>query len=127
MTASNAAANAVSWKRLDDKDSWYNEKIQALGTNSGAVNINPALGGYVTLDLSGASTITFDYTGLPAGFVAAWTIKLTGGDNGVTWPAGTLFAAGAAPTLTANTDFILCVYDGTDLTVSALTDYQVAP
>lgn len=127
MSASNSAENSQSGNRLNIKDKWYYETIQALGTLSGAISINPSLGGYITLDLSAAATITFNTASLPAGRVAAWTIKLTGGTNGVTWPAGTLFAGGVPPELTANVDYIICTYDGTHLTVSGLTDYQVVP
>lgn len=124
MTISKAGRNSTSVDRIDTKDRWYQETIQALGDVSGAVGVNPALGGFITMNLTGEATLTFDFSGQRSGFVSAFTIKVTGGDEGIVWPSGTLFPGGTPPSLTEDVSLVFCVYDGDDLMVSSITGMQ---
>ena len=88
----------------------YVEVAQNFGTVSGAQNINVLNGSMVSMTLNGATTFTF--SGAPsAGYAASFTLELTnGGTYTITWPTGTKWAAGAAPTLTASGTDILSFY-----------------
>lgn len=73
-----------------------------LGSGSGARPLNLSLGNYFQGSCNG-STI-FSVSNVPAGTVASgFILELTNGGNyAVTWPAGTKWPSGLAPTLTSN-------------------------
>lgn len=76
----------------------YAETINALGTVSGAVSIDLALGNVVTMTTSAAAQLSV--TGVRSGFSNSFTLILTG-SNAITWPTGTKWSNGVAPTLGA--------------------------
>jgi hypothetical protein len=88
----------------------YVEVANNYGAVSGAQNINVLNGSMVSMTLNGATTYTF--SGAPAsGNAASFTLELTnGGAYTVTWPSGTKWSSGAAPTLTASGTDILTFY-----------------
>jgi len=70
--------------------------IQALGSISGTVTINLALGTLITATLTGATTLAF--SGLPpSGRETAFTLRFAG-IHAITLPVGTKYPAGAVPT-----------------------------
>ena len=69
--------------------------ILALGSISGTVDINLALGTLITATLTGATTLTF--SGLPPSTrETAFTLRFAG-IHAITLPAGTKYPAGAVP------------------------------
>jgi hypothetical protein len=88
----------------------YVEIANNYGAVSGAQNINVLNGSMVSMTLNGATTYSF--SGAPgAGNAASFTLELTnGGAYTVTWPAGTKWSSGSAPTLTASGTDILTFY-----------------
>jgi hypothetical protein len=69
--------------------------IQALGSISGTVTINLALGTLITATLTGATTLAF--SGLPpSGRETAFTLRFAG-IHAITLPVGTKYPAGAVP------------------------------
>lgn len=88
----------------------YVEIANNYGAVSGAQNINVLNGSMVSMTLNGATTYTF--SGAPvSGNAASFTLELTnGGAYTVTWPAGTKWSSGSAPTLTASGTDILTFY-----------------
>jgi hypothetical protein len=88
----------------------YVEVANNYGAVSGAQNINVLNGSMVSMTMNGATTYTF--SGAPAsGNAASFTLELTnGGAYTVTWPSGTKWSSGAAPTLTASGTDILTFY-----------------
>jgi hypothetical protein len=69
--------------------------IQALGSISGTVTINLALGTLITATLTGATTLTF--SGLPPSTrETAFTLRFAG-IHAITLPVGTKYPAGAVP------------------------------
>lgn len=101
--------------------------------------------GAVTYNAGGTTTVTFDngrtevftatvagggttwaFAGLPAGKAAAALLILTnGGSQTQTFPAGTTFVGGVAPSLTASgKDKLLLLWDGSELTIDALLDVK---
>jgi len=71
---------------------------------SGSVNLNCALGHLFTLTCSGSTSLVLQST--PAGGLGI-LVKITNGAAGTfTHPTGTLWAAGAAPTLSAGVDWV---------------------
>jgi hypothetical protein len=69
--------------------------ILALGSISGTVDINLALGTLITATLTGATTLTF--SGLPPSTrETAFTLRFSG-IHAITLPAGTKYPAGAVP------------------------------
>lgn len=90
------------------KDFPTDQRINALGNISGAVNINLANGVYVTADLTGTVTLSFSSLGRPAAgqmreFVLHFTTPQT-----INWPAGTKFTEGDKPTPEGSEYEILC-------------------
>lgn len=89
-------------------DNWGQEKLQALGSASGARAPVISAGAYLTATAGGASTWTFDTTGLTAGYATSWTLELTNGGTAAQTFTGVLWAGGTAPTLTAaGTDILV--------------------
>jgi len=81
---------AGGWVNLED-----NSIIQALGSISGTVTINLALGTLITATLTGATTLAF--SGLPpSGRETAFTLRFAG-IHAITLPVGTKYPAGAVP------------------------------
>jgi hypothetical protein len=81
---------AGGWVNLEN-----NSIIQALGSISGTVDINLALGTLITATLTGATTLTF--SGLPpSGRETAFTLRFSG-IHAITLPVGTKYPAGAVP------------------------------
>ena len=81
---------AGGWVSLED-----NSIIQDLGSISGTVNIDLALGTLITATLTGATTLTF--SGLPPSTrETAFTLRFSG-IHAITLPAGTKYPAGAVP------------------------------
>lgn len=78
--------------------------VTALGSVSGSTNLNLTLGHFFTLTCSGAVSLVLQNP--TAGVGAGVIVYITNGVAGVTHPTGTLWAAGAAPTLSAGTDVI---------------------
>jgi hypothetical protein len=69
--------------------------ILALGSISGTVDINLALGTLITATLTGATTLTF--SGLPPSTrETAFTLRFAG-IHAITLPAGTKYPAGSVP------------------------------
>jgi hypothetical protein len=69
--------------------------IQALGSISGTVTINLALGTLITATLTGATTLAF--SGLPpSGRETAFTLRFAG-IHAITLPVGTKYPTGAVP------------------------------
>jgi len=87
-------------------------------TAMAALNIDWSLTpGYAKTLTSGANAITFSNQTAGASVV----VRLTGAASTVTWPAGTKWAAGTAPTQTASgTDVYTFFYDGTNVYGSAV-------
>lgn len=78
-------------------------ETQVTNTASGtAATLNQSSGGVQALTLTGNCTLTLSPATGAAGVTAAMTIILTQDSTGsrtVTWPTGTIFTAGSAPTL----------------------------
>lgn len=96
----------------------YNDKpeqlFQSLGTVSGSVSVSSGSGIHVLATVNGNTTWTFP---TPASNKAmALTLELTnGGAYTMTWPSGTRWAGGVAPTLTASgTDILVFTKAGTN-------------
>jgi hypothetical protein len=79
--------------------------ITALGSVSGNVNLDCTLGHVFTLTCTAATTLVLQ--SVPAGVALGILVKVTNGAAGTfTHPTGTLWAAGAAPTMSSGTDWI---------------------
>jgi hypothetical protein len=89
--------------------------FQSLGTVSGSVTVNSGSGIHVLATVNGNTTWTFP-TPTNSSQVLALTLELTnGGAYTMTWPAGTRWAGGIAPTLTASgTDILVFTKAGTN-------------
>ncbi len=89
----------------------YAETINDLGSQSGFVSIDLSLGNVVTVTSTAA--ITFDVTSLIMNKANSFTMILSG-SNAVTWPSGTKWSNGVAPTLGAvNVIGFITVNNGT--------------
>lgn len=82
---------------------------QALGSKSGAFNIDCSTGS--TFTFSCGAAVTPSFTNTPAsGNSQTVTLEITAGNAGVTWPAGTRWlgagVVGSAPTLSSGTDLV---------------------
>lgn len=88
--------------------------FQSLGTISGAVSVNGASGLHVLATVNGNTTWTFPSPS--ATEAMALTLELTnGGAYTMTWPSGTRWSGGVAPTLTASgTDVLVFTKAGTN-------------
>lgn len=76
------------------------EKVQNLGSVSGAKTIDVSAGPVVIATISGSTT--FSLTGVINGRATTILLKLTNaGSATITWPSGVLWPGGQAPTLTA--------------------------
>jgi hypothetical protein len=73
------------------------------GTGSGAQSLNCAAAQAFTLTMNGATILSI--TNVPTGFVGV-ILKVVGGSAGLTHPSGTVWASGAAPTMSAGTDLL---------------------
>lgn len=94
--------------------------ITALGSVGSTASINCTLGHVFTLTCTGSCALTLD--SVPAGVALGILVKITNGAAGTfTHPTGTVWAAGAAPTLGSGTDWI-----GYILTNSGSTPVGVA-
>lgn len=89
--------------------------FQNLGTVSGSVSVSGGSGIHVVATVSGATTWTFPSPD-NSNQVLAVTLELTnGGAYTMTWPSGTRWAGGVAPTLTASgTDILVFTKAGTN-------------
>lgn len=77
------------------------EKIQNIGTISGARTINLTSGNVILATIGGATTLSF--TGLVAGAANTVILKLANaGSHTITWPSGVSWPDKAAPTFTAS-------------------------
>jgi len=88
--------------------------FQSLGTVNGAVTVNGTNGTHILATVNGSTTWTFP---TPSATEAmALTLELTnGGAYTMTWPSGTRWSGGVAPTLTASgTDIIVFTKAGTN-------------
>lgn len=86
--------------------------VTTKGSVSGAQSLDCSLGSFFTLTCSGPVALTLD--NVPTGGTAI-VVYITNGAAGFTHPTGTLWAAGAPPTLSSGTDVIgyLCKTGGT--------------
>lgn len=103
----------------------YMEKLTALGSVSGAVNIDLSLGNYFTMALTGATTLAF--TNVPAARSGSRIIPVTlriymDSVQTVTWPSGTAWGAAGEPTFVAGNNIFALWLDGT--TWFAVTSWQ---
>jgi len=88
----------------------YVEYAQNFGTVSGAQTINVLNGSMVSMTVNAATTFTFSGAH-SAGYATSFTLELTnGGAVTITWPSGTKWAGGIAPTLTGSGTDILSFY-----------------
>jgi hypothetical protein len=79
--------------------------IVAKGSVAGTVTLDCATAHFFTLTCTGAVSLVLD--NVPAAKGLGVVVKITNGAAGTfTHPAGTLWAAGAAPTLSAGTDWV---------------------
>jgi len=78
-------------------------------------------GNFATLNASSA-TFLANPTNLQSG--TTYTIIITNGANISGYGTSWLFAGGTEPTLSANTDILTCVSDGTNLYATALADFS---
>ena len=78
--------------------------VTALGSVSGSTNLDLTLGHFFTLTCSGATSLVLQNP--TAGVGHGVVVYITNGVAGVTHPTGTLWAAGAAPTLSAGVDVV---------------------
>ena len=88
----------------------YSEAVQALGSVSGAQNINFESGNVATMTITGATTITF--TNPPAsGRAGSMTLEITNGGSNVTITNGTQpYSGGTTLELTASGTDVVTVY-----------------
>jgi hypothetical protein len=88
--------------------------VNALGSVSGTVTLNNLQYTEFTATITGATTFAFTAVP-PSGYGQVVYIRMTnGGSAAITWPSGTLFAGGTAPTYTASgTDLLSARYDST--------------
>jgi len=95
--------------------------VQNLGSISGANAIDLSNGTQILATLTGATS--FSFTGLPsAGKELAFSLRLTNVET-ITWPAGTKFANGAAPSPTGTLYEIPCsINSAGDLIVYGLVN-----
>ena len=96
-------------------------KINTLGNISGNVSIDLTLGSYVTATLTDAIVLSF--TGLPpSGSVREFILAFTN-IYPITYPVGSKFTGGIAPTIIASPCEIYCMVDSAGvLTVKGLID-----
>jgi len=89
--------------------------FQNLGTVNGSVSINPSSGLHVAATVNGSTTWTFPSPD-NSSLALSITLELTnGGAHTMTWPAGTRWAGGVAPVLTASgTDILVFTKAGTN-------------
>lgn len=107
-TAVKAVADSVTTLKNTPSQTFQN-----LGTVSGAVSITAASGIHVIATVNGNTTWTFPSPSVTE--VHALTLELTnGGAYTMTWPSGTRWAGGIAPTLTSSgTDILVFTKAGT--------------
>lgn len=79
-------------------------------------------GNFATLDCSAGSTFLANPSNLESG--TTYTVIITNGANIGNYGTGWKFAGGTQPTLSAGTDVLTCVSDGTNLYATALADFQ---
>jgi len=79
-------------------------------------------GNFATLDCSAGSTFLANPSNLKSG--TTYTIIITNGANIGNYGTAWKFAGGTQPTLSANTDVLTCVSDGTNLYATALADFS---
>jgi len=103
-----------------------NTVITALGSVSGNVNLDCTLGHVFTLTCTAATTLVL--VSPPAGVAFGILVKITNGAAGVfSHPTGTVWAAGAAPTLSSGTDWIgYIITNGTTAPVGVSVALAVA-
>ena len=114
-SAALAQAGGVMTGRVDLKTS--TTARQDKGSISGAQACDLAVAQYFTLTVGGALTLSF--TNVPAGtFITGVIFRLTnGGSAAVTWPAGTKWASGVTPVLTAaGVDVVVLLTDDNGVT-----------
>ena len=103
-----------------------NTVITALGSVSGSTNLDCTLGHVFTLTCTAATTLVL--VSPPAGVAFGILEKITNGAVGTfTHPTGTVWAAGAAPTLSSGTDWIgYIITNGTTAPVGVAVALAVA-
>lgn len=89
-------------------------KMLALGSISGAQNIDLSLASTFTATITGATVFTF-INSPPAGYDQTVYLKLTNPGTNVTFVAGTLYDTGVVPTLTTTGRDLLSVWRDSEL------------
>lgn len=107
-----STAQAAAISALQDYEAI---KLVAKGTVSGAQSAVIASAAYIQLTCSAAVVLTFDLTGVKSGYAIAWTVEVTNGAEGLTFTNTIRWAGGSAPTLSAQTDLLRFIYNGTDI------------
>ena len=109
-SAANDAANFTALEQVND-----------LGTISGSTQIDLSNGTVVQATLSGSVTLSF--TGLPdSGTEVSFTLAFSGAET-ITWPSGTEFAGGSAPSIIGPDYELPCSIDSAgNLTVYGVID-----
>lgn len=97
-------------------------KILTKGSVSGAQDAVIANAAYIQLTCSAAVVFTFDLTGVKTGYAIGWTMEVTNGAEGLTFTNTIRWAGGAAPTLSAQTDVLRFIYNGTDIIADKIID-----
>jgi hypothetical protein len=128
-TSTTQAATANAVKTVNDSlTTLINtpaQTFQNIGSGSGTRTITAASGMHVIATAAGNTTWVFPS---PSSTQAhALTLELTnGGAYTMTWPTGTLWQAGIAPTLTASgTDRLVFTKAGTNLWIGALSGKDI--
>jgi hypothetical protein len=111
-TANTAVTNATNSFAFNEQYQMniqdYSEAVSALGSISGATALNLQNGNVFTATVTGA--VTLSITNVPtSGTCASLSLIITnGGSHAVTWPTGTKWPGGTAPTLTTSgTDTVI--------------------
>jgi hypothetical protein len=95
----------------------YSYTVTALGSVSGTQTLNLGIASEWTMTIAGATTIAFTNT-LAANTGQVIYLRIAnGGSATITWPSGTKFSSGTAPSLTTSgVDLLGVVYDTTSST-----------
>lgn len=92
-------AGGVLTGRLDAKTATIAR--QDLGAISGVNELDLAVAQYFTMEISGATALSFD--NVPSGtFVVGVILEIVMGGSQITWPASVIWSSGTIPTLSSN-------------------------
>jgi len=93
-----------------------------LATNFAYVNMTDVItSGVYGIDMTNNAIINFNNIRIPSATIG---VRLTNGANISGYGSAWKFAGGTQPTLSANTDVLTCVSDGTSLYTAALADFS---